>query len=233
MRKFIEKFNQKNIDYIFIIKGEVVPVDLLERIKNKMPQIKIILYLWDSIANSSNAKTLLQHVDRVLSFDRDDCTKYGFFFRSMFYMEADDNAVVAQRKDTDVLFVGTAHTDRYRIVKEIESQLVSRGHILQSYFYLQSPVVFIYKMLFEKGFSRIPHSDISYEPLSRKDLLDLIYNSNTILDIHHPKQTGLTQRPFEALGAGKKLITTNTSIKEYDFYHENNILIIDRKKPTN
>ena len=27
------------------------------------------------------------------------------------------------------------------------------------------------------------------------------------------------------------MITTNTTIKEYDFYNENNILIIDRENP--
>ena len=35
----------------------------------------------------------------------------------------------------------------------------------------------------------------------------------------------------EMLGAKKKLITTNHNIKYYDFYDQQNILIIDRKKP--
>jgi predicted alternative tryptophan synthase beta-subunit len=33
------------------------------------------------------------------------------------------------------------------------------------------------------------------------------------------------------MGLHKKLITTNSDIKNYDFYDENNILIIDTKKP--
>ena len=32
-------------------------------------------------------------------------------------------------------------------------------------------------------------------------------------------------RTFEALGAGKKLITTNKEIKKYSFYESNNIFL--------
>ena len=35
-------------------------------------------------------------------------------------------------------------------------------------------------------------------------------------------------RTFEALGARRKLITTNLDIEHYDFYNPNNILVIDR-----
>lgn len=33
------------------------------------------------------------------------------------------------------------------------------------------------------------------------------------------------------MGLHKKLITTNFNIKEYDFYNENNILVIDSENP--
>jgi hypothetical protein len=48
-----------------------------------------------------------------------------------------------------------------------------------------------------------------------------------LLDIHRSKQDGLSFRVFESLGKEKKIITTNTAVKNYDFYIPNNILIID------
>ena len=51
------------------------------------------------------------------------------------------------------------------------------------------------------------------------------------MDVNHPLQYGLTSRSIEALGANRKLITTNSNVKAYDFFNENNILIIDRKNP--
>jgi hypothetical protein len=38
-------------------------------------------------------------------------------------------------------------------------------------------------------------------------------------------------RTFEVLGKKRKLITTNRSIKNYDFYNASNILVIDRSCP--
>lgn len=38
-------------------------------------------------------------------------------------------------------------------------------------------------------------------------------------------------RVIEILGARRKLVTTNTSIKDYEFYNKDNILIIDRENP--
>jgi hypothetical protein len=40
-------------------------------------------------------------------------------------------------------------------------------------------------------------------------------------------------RTFEALGAGKKLITTNEHIKDADFYNPNNIHVIHRRETLN
>ncbi len=41
------------------------------------------------------------------------------------------------------------------------------------------------------------------------------------------EQTGISLRPLEALFFDKKLITNNKSIKEYSFYHPNNIFILE------
>jgi len=54
---------------------------------------------------------------------------------------------------------------------------------------------------------------------------------DVVLDVQKKGQSGLTFRPFEALGLNKKLITTNPNIKEYDFYNPSNISIIDISQP--
>ena len=74
-------------------------------------------------------------------------------------------------------------------------------------------------------------SEFHYEPLSNKDILHIIEQSRIVIDIQHPKQTGLTMRTIEMLGAKRKLITTNADVKLYDFYRPENISVIDRKSP--
>lgn len=51
------------------------------------------------------------------------------------------------------------------------------------------------------------------------------------MDIEHPRQNGTTTRPVEMLPMKKKIITTNKYVKNFEFYNENNFLIIDRETP--
>ena len=55
--------------------------------------------------------------------------------------------------------------------------------------------------------------------------------SRVIVDIEHIQQSGLTMRTFEAIGARKKLATTNTHIANYDFFSPDNICIMNRDAP--
>ena len=64
--------------------------------------------------------------------------------------------------------------------------------------------------------------------LPSEQLTAKLKQSKTVVDIQHPKQSGLTMRTIEMLGANKKMITTNADIQNYDFYHPNNICIVDR-----
>ena len=66
-----------------------------------------------------------------------------------------------------------------------------------------------------------------YEEVNFKDCYKFSENTKVVVDLVHKNQIGLSMRPFEALGLKRKLITTNTSIKDYDFYNPNNIFIIE------
>ena len=65
---------------------------------------------------------------------------------------------------------------------------------------------------------------------SIQETSELIQKSKILLEIQNPKQIGLSFRVFEALGHRKKLITTNKDIINYDFYHPQNILVLDENK---
>ena len=99
------------------------------------------------------------------------------------------------------------------------------------FLYLQNWKLFIWNKLNNSSFRKAHLNDFNYKSLSKNEIFDIIKKSRIILDIQHPKQTGLTMRTIEMIGAKKKLITTNTSIKGYDFYYQNNILVIDRNNP--
>jgi hypothetical protein len=122
------------------------------------------------------------------------------------------------------------HSDRYKVVKQVE--VIAKQAGLRTYFYFYSPskILFFFQKLLKKEFKNIEKHDVSFIPLSKSNVLDIIKKSKTIIDIQHPSQSGLTMRTLEMLGAKRKLITTNKHIEEYDFYDKNNVLVIDRNQ---
>ena len=52
-----------------------------------------------------------------------------------------------------------------------------------------------------------------------------------MIDINRPNQLGLTMRTVEAVGAQRKLITTNRDIVNYDLYSTRGVLVVDRDDP--
>lgn len=64
------------------------------------------------------------------------------------------------------------------------------------------------------------------EKITYPEYLRQLNASRCVIDIGQQHQTGLTRRPLEALFYGKKLITNNPHIKEYNFYNPANILIL-------
>src|SRR5690606_5911726 len=64
-------------------------------------------------------------------------------------------------------------------------------------------------------------------PLSLDTIYSKMDNSEILIDLVRENQSGLSFRFFEAMALHKKIITNNKSILEYDFYNENNILLID------
>ncbi|MDA9199462.1 hypothetical protein N9O59_05390, partial [Schleiferiaceae bacterium] len=97
-----------------------------------------------------------------------------------------------------------------------------------SYYYMQSKSVYFFKSLFDSAFSDFNFKELSFKPLSVDEIVSYFKEASIVLDINHPEQRGLTMRTFEALGAGRKIITTNSEIKTYSFYDANNIFVIDR-----
>ncbi len=129
------------------------------------------------------------------------------------------------------MFLGTAHSDRYVISNQVADWCKENGLVPHNYYFMQGKLVYFYKKFFDKSFHAFDYKKLSFKSLTSEEVVGLYERSNVILDISHPNQSGLTMRTFETIGARKKLITTNSNIKDYPFYNPNNICVIDRKRP--
>jgi hypothetical protein len=97
--------------------------------------------------------------------------------------------------------------------------------------YLQARWVYYAYRCSNPGFKGAKISEFHFSPLAREEVQGVFSRSKAILDVEHPRQTGLTMRTIETIGAARKLVTTNVSVRTYDFYLEDNIFIIDRRNP--
>ena len=224
----IEQTKNSKLDYLFLVAPETINEELITKIKSLHPNLKIYIYMWDSVKNKKNGFALLSIADKFFTFDPTDIKiNQKIQFLPLFYIDDYKNlSTNTTNMKYDISFVGTVHSDRYPIIKRLEDDFK-----VFHYFYSPSKLLFKLQRLLKSSFKNIDPSDIHFESFKKDELLKLINESRAVIDIEHPDQKGLTMRTIEMLGARKKFITTNSNIREYDFFNEANILVIDRKNP--
>ncbi len=234
-RKYCDSIIKDNsgmkFDYILIVRCDMFTVEMLESLRTAFPDAKMCLHLWDSVKNIPQIDKKIRCFDIATSFDKGDCNAgYGLSFRPLFYS---DEFAERSTSDTtyDISFCGTVHSDRYRVIRAVEEQCKENGLNFYKFCYLQSEFMYSFYKMTKKEFRGTKKSDFAFEKKPSNEIADIENRSAAILDIQHPKQTGLTMRTVEMLGMKKKLITTNCAVKEYDFYNPDNICIIDRDHP--
>jgi hypothetical protein len=228
--KILKKISNIKFDFLFVNRGEIVPEFFLERLRINQPNCQFIFYTWDSFSNHPHPIKILKYFDRKFTFDSEDAIKHKINFRPLFFIDGYKNIKYTNASTYiyDLLFLGTAHSDRYRISTAVVEFCKQNGLSSFCYYYMHGRLVYLYKFIFDKSFKKFDFKKLSFKSLSSLQILDLYKKSNVILDINHPGQKGLTMRTFEAIGANKKIITTNSEVKKYCFYNANNILVIDR-----
>lgn len=219
-------------DYVVIVKCDMPTERVLSLLRRHFREAEFCLHMWDSVKNIPNIKKKFRYFDYISSFDRNDCRRYPqFHFRPLFYCDEYRKEPGMGGFEYDLCFIGTIHSDRWKILKELRSQAEKKGMRVYYYPYLQSKFIYLFYKLVKPEFWDTDMSEFRFEKISSEETAARVNQSKTVIDIQHPGQTGLTVRTIEMAGMNKKLITTNADIKNYDFYHEKNIQVIDRKNP--
>lgn len=231
-RSIISQNKDKDYDYIFIVKGEATSDRVVELLRRAYPKAQFILYLWDSVKNIPDGENKLSLYDRVLTFDPEDAERYGLILRPLFYSK--DYEIPSVSKSDyryDVAFIGTAHTIRPRVVKQLAQQCDQRGKGSFCYLFLPNRIVYLYNKVLNSDYRNVKKKDIHFDALTPAEIQSVYDETRCILDVESSAQRGLTMRTIEMIGSHKKLITTNKTVEKYDFYNKNNICIVDRENP--
>ena len=224
----------KKYDVVFLISGQSLSFSesMINEIKQCQKEAKFVLYQWDSQTNFPYIKQVQKYFDKCFSFDRRDIEETpSLKFLPLFYSKKYEE--IGKRNNTnfkyDFCFVGTAHPKKYKFIKMMSEQLKSVYPNQFIYFFFPSPIVYFYRKIMNNELRKAKYNEFHYVPLKGKDMNDVYETSRCVLDSAQDGQLGLAIRVLEALGAKKKLITTNEDIINYDFYQPENIYVYDGK----
>ena len=174
---------------------------LAERYRSK----RLIFYYWNPVSLSIDPARIPKSFEKW-SYSPWDCNKYNLKYNSTFFFPE----LVGKYEDSliknDVFFVGK-NKGRKAMLSQYEHFFQERG--------LKTEFVII-----ENTGKHLPYSEII-----KKDL-----DSRAIFDYYTNPRAGLSLRAMESIFMGKKLITNNMSVVEYDFYNPRNIFVIGQRR---
>ncbi len=227
----IKKHESERFDFVVVIKSDMMPESTLKEIKSTFRDAKLILYLYDSVADIPGVEKKFKYYDRILTFDREDAINLGIEFRPLFF--SDDYIAREKSQDFkyDIAFLGTMHSDRFKIIKKIMQQANEKKWKSYWFLFMQAGFMFYWYWLTKSEYNFIDKKYFSLEKKSGSEIASIVNQTKVIIDIESPGQKGLTMRTIEMIGLKKKLITTNRDIINYDFYDIDNICVVDRKDP--
>lgn len=202
-------------DVILVIRPDCLSKETHLQIKNFTDNY--IAYIYDSCKRFPIDHLLDGIFDEIFSFDFVDVTKYNFKFISNFIYN--DKKELPAKNVNDNIFIIVSIDERFNFLNNLANYLSDHN------------IKFKFIAIGKKAPKNI-NKNIIYQrkKLFAEDLQDDLENSKIFLDLIRHDHNGLSFRIFEAMAMQRKIITTNQSISQYDFYNPNNILILDENK---
>ena len=208
------KKKKLKFDFCFVIRGDLVPEFVIKY--GHSVSTKMVDFQLDGLSVSSKILDYQKYFDRIFVFDPDDVKKYpeaALHFLPNCYFGEPDFSIPSE---IDLLYIGQYLDERNVQLKNLHQYLEEHQLSYTSHTSLY------------RGRDFIPlHHKILHHKISTtyQENIDFVKKSKTLIDFKRDEHDGLSLRFFEAMQYGKKIITDNFSVKNYDFYHPNNIFV--------
>lgn len=228
IKKIVFLNKKHEFDYVLVLRGEAFNEGSIRILRKSYPRSKIVLYVWD-VLDSIKLQDVIPFFDKAFSFDPDDARlTSNLKFRPTFFLPQFKRITKREKRDIDILFIGTLHSNRYEVINTLKLFFRTKGISFFSYLYVPSRIALLKNLFIERIKVNIRH--VHFDPISLSQTLALIERSKCILDLNYTGQKSLSMRAFEAMASKTKYITTNEEVKKYDFFNGNNILIVSLDK---
>lgn len=208
------------LDYILVIRPDNFPIPFIQNLKNRTK--KLIAYQWDGIEKFPEVKNYFGLFDTFFCFEKVE-SEHNIHSITNFYFDHLPPSHKEYNTEKPILyFVGLYWKSREekidRFIEEVSDFSVNLNIFIQ---YFQEP---------ERKNSKIKYIS---DRITFKENLELVKSSDVLLDFVDPLHDGLSIRFFEGMYYGKKVITDNIMVKNYDFYHPDNIFVVENNNYKN
>ncbi len=205
---FLGSWSKEVDKYDYVILPVTIYSKSIMSLYNKY-ESKFRHWYWNSIFTTVKPNEIGTLNKYIYTFDMKDSIDYKINYINTYYFSGIQ--LKSEQQKYDICFVGS---DKGRLDYLIDLQTKFENMGLSTYFHIVK--------------SDNSRSDYKYRKhISYLDTLRIINKSKIILDIVQTGQIGMTQRPLEALFFNKKMITNSLSVRDFDFFHEDNIFIIN------
>lgn len=201
-------------EFALLIRPDIYPEEVIRRIKAKSQNL--VGYQWDGLKRFPTVKLNIPLFDRFYVFDVSDLPDLAgsnIHFTTNFYFDLPRLITHNQPNNIPVLYFVGAYNEKR--VEEIRGflELVRPFNLIEKIFIIDP--------------KRSANSEVQNRPLNYEENLQYAGNADIILDISLRVHNGLSFRIFESICYEKKLITNVNDIKYFDFYHPDNIFILE------
>lgn len=218
----LSTLNGKKADYALCIRANIYPLEIIQKIRWNTKYC--INYQWDGINRFPDILNYVDYFDKFFTFDETDVKKYpeyDFSSASNFYFDFPLN--IQENLNNSIYFLGG-----YAPLRSNDMNI-----FINEARRLNLPLDFYISCKDERAKQQFGETGITYlnrnSVFSFEENLNNVRNCSVVVDFVSPDHTGLSFRTFDALCFCKKLITTNATVRNYAFYHPNNIFIWDGK----
>lgn len=223
-KRILEKYLER-YDIVFIIDGGM-DAELLKGFRKRLKDSVFILYLWDDVVRIKNFESTRKCFDKIFSFSQFDAHKYGLTYLPLFYLN--EFRYAGEEKRIAMNMIGTLQEERLSIGQRVREELKLTVQMCFIYLYERRKWHYLIRNhILKMNLKNIPQ-EIYFDKISIDNVAQILKNSKITLDIPAQTQKGLSMRTFESIAAHTKIITTNSGIRNIEFYNSSNVCVIDK-----
>ncbi|MCY4781550.1 hypothetical protein ORI89_17980, partial [Sphingobacterium sp. UT-1RO-CII-1] len=204
------------LDYALFIRPDLFPISIIEKIKTKSSLT--VGYQWDGLKRYPNIYPRINLFDRFFVFDPQDLKNKNTMPITNFFT----SGITISEPTYDIYFIGSYIPERMDDIYDFFNLISDQSLRINASIYTNS------KKISHTITQKCDTLDVRSLPVSFDENINYVSKSKVIVDFSNYAHHGLSFRVFEALGNNKKLITTQVSIKYYEFYNSKNILILTK-----